>query len=88
MVSTEERLLAASPDVLALFAGNPFPNAPPETGASGALAVLVHHDGREARDRHVVAARTYLGLYAPVLEIGPDGKVVAVEIPEPLPPHP
>ena len=28
--STEERLLAGSPDVLALFAGNPFPQAPPQ----------------------------------------------------------
>ena len=52
--SAEERLLVGAPDVLALFAGNPFPDAPPKASARRVVAVLVHNSGREARDRHVV----------------------------------
>ena len=85
--STEERLLAGSPDVLALFAGNPFPQAPPKL----VRAVLWQYwftTMAEKRATGMWWRRQLLGLYAPVLEIGPDGKVVAVEIPEPMPPHP
>ena len=85
--STEERLLVSSPDVLALFAGNPFPQAPPKL----VRAVLWQYwftTMAEKRATGMWWRRKLLGLYAPVLEIGPDGKVVAVEIPEPLPPHP
>ena len=85
--STEERLLVSSPDVLALFAGNPFPQAPPKL----VRAVLWQYwftTMAEKRATGMWWRRKLLGLYAPVLQIGPDGKVVAVEIPEPLPPHP
>ncbi len=56
--STEERLLAGSPDVLALFAGNPFPAGATAAGSRRAMAILVHHAGREANHRNVVAAST------------------------------
>jgi hypothetical protein len=85
--STEERLLAGSPDVLALFARNPFPQAPPKQ----VRAVLWQYwftTMGEKRATGMWWRRQLLGLYAPVLQIGPDGKVVAVEIPEPMPPHP
>ncbi len=84
--STEERLLAGSPDVLALFAGNPFPQAPPKQ----VRAVLWQYwftTMAEKRATGMWWRRKLLGMYAPVLEIGPDGKVVAVDVPEPLPPH-
>ena len=55
--STEERLLAGSPDVLALFAGNPFPSSPAAADARRALAVLVHHASGEARHWNVVEAK-------------------------------
>ncbi len=85
--STEERLLAGSPDVLDLFARNPFPQAPPKQ----VRAVLWQYwftTMAEKRATGMWWRRQLLGLYAPVLEIGPDGKVVAVDIPEPMPPHP
>ena len=42
---------------------------------------------KEKRETGMWWRRKLLGLYAPVLEIGPDGKVAAVGVPEPLPPH-
>ncbi len=56
VVSAEERLLVNSHDVLALFNGDLFRRCPSEVRAHRDLAILVHLDGREARDRHVVAA--------------------------------
>jgi hypothetical protein len=84
--STEERLLAASPDVLSLFAGNPFPQAPPKQ-ARALLWQYWFTTMAEKRDTGLWWRRKLLGLYAPVLERGPDGKVTAVELPEPLLPH-
>ncbi len=84
--STEERLLAGSPDVLALFAGNPFPNGPPKQ----VRAVLWQYwftPMAEKRAAGLWWRRELLGLYAPVLEREPDGKIVAVQWPEPLRPH-
>jgi hypothetical protein len=84
--STEERLLDGAPDVLALFAGNPFPQAPPKQ----VRAVLWQYwftTMEEQRGTGMWWRRKLLGLYAPVLEREADGKVVVVEWPEPLPPH-
>ncbi|MGA2904102.1 MAG: lipase maturation factor family protein [Candidatus Korobacteraceae bacterium] len=84
--STEERLLASAPDVLALFAGNPFPQAPPKQ----VRAVLWQYwftTMAEKRATGMWWQRKLLGLYAPVLEREADGRVVVVEWPEPLPPH-
>ena len=84
--STEERLLAGAPDVLALFAGNPFPQAPPKH----VRAMLWQYWFTSMAEKHATGMwwrRNLLGLYGPVLEREPDGKVVVVEWPEQLPPH-
>jgi hypothetical protein len=82
--STEERLLAGSPDVLALFAGNPFPQAPPQQ----VRAVLWQYWFTTLAEKRATGMwwkRKLIGLYAPVLEKLPDGKVGVVQWPEPLP---
>jgi hypothetical protein len=84
--STEERLLAGAPDVLALFAGNPFPNAPPKQ----VRAVLWKYWFTTLAEKRATGMwwnRQLMGLYAPVLEHLPDGKAGVVQWPEPLPPH-
>ena len=84
--STEERLLAGSPDVLTLFAGNPFPDSPPKE----VRAVLWKYWFTTLAEKRATGMwwnRQLLGLYAPVLELLPDGKVGVVQWPEPLPPH-
>jgi hypothetical protein len=84
VVSTEERLLAGSKDVLALFDGNPFPNAPPKE----VRAVLWQYWFTSMAEKGATGMwwrREYIGVYAPVLERDADGKPVVVEWPEPLP---
>src|SRR6267143_4563505 len=54
VVRTEQSLLRGDVDVLLLFAGNPFPHAPP--GARRGLAILVHDARRKTFGRNVVAA--------------------------------
>jgi hypothetical protein len=85
--STEERLLAGAPDVLKLFAGNPFPNSPPKQ----VRAVIWQYWFTSLAEKQATGAwwrRELLGLYAPVLEREADGKVVVVAYPQPLPPRP
>ncbi len=86
VLSTEERLLAASPDVLALFAGNPFPHEPPKQ-VRAMLWQYWFTSLAEKRATGMWWRRELLGLYAPVLEREPDGKIVVVESPPPLPPR-
>lgn len=84
--STEERLLSNGHDVLQLFAGNPFADAPPKQ----VRAVLWQYwftSLEEKRRTGMWWRRELVGLYAPVLQIGPDGKLQVVEWPAPLPPH-
>jgi hypothetical protein len=84
--STEERLLAASPDVLALFAGNPFPDSPPKQ----VRAVLWRYWFATLAEKRATGMwwnRQLMGLYAPVLVRLPDGKAGVLQWPEPLPPH-
>jgi lipase maturation factor 1 len=83
---TEERLLSNDRDVLALFRGNPFPDAPPKY----IRAVLWQYwftSMQEKRQTGNWWRRQLLGLYAPVLLRQPDGKYGVVQWPEPLPPH-
>jgi hypothetical protein len=85
--STEERLLAGAPDVLALFAVDPFPQSPPKQ----VRAVIWQYWFTSLEEKRTTGAwwrRTLIGLYAPVLEREADGKVVVVAYPEPLPPRP
>ena len=84
--STEERLLAGAPDVLALFAANPFPDAPPKE----VRAVLWKYWFTTLAEKRTTGMwwnRQLMGLYAPVLERLADGRAGVVQWPEPLPPH-
>jgi hypothetical protein len=78
--NTEVRLLANDPDVLALFAGNPFPGEPPRE----VRAVLWQYwftTMAEKRAQGLWWRRQPMGLYAPVLERQPDGRIGVVEWP-------
>jgi hypothetical protein len=81
---TEMRLLTSDPDVLALFAGNPFPQQPPRQ----VRAVLWQYwfsTREEKRAQRLWWRREFLGLYAPTLEREPDGRIIAVAWPTDLP---
>ncbi len=80
VVSAEERLLAGNRDVLALFASNPFPDAPPKF----VRAVLWQYwftSFAEKRTTGVWWRREFRGLYAPTLTHRADGSLSAVEWP-------
>jgi hypothetical protein len=80
VIWTEERLLMNEPDVLALFAENPFAAAPPRQ----VRAVIYQYwftDERTKRDQGTWWRRELLGEYAPALEREPDGKIVMLDIP-------
>src|SRR5579862_7193260 len=77
VVWTEERLLTASPDVLALFQRNPFPGAQPQQ----IRAVIYQYwftDMKTKRATGMWWRRELLGSYAPSLEREPDGKIVVL----------
>ena len=83
---TEERLLANDPDVLALFASNPFANGPPRF----VRAVLWQYWFTSIAQKRATGdwwTRRLLGVYAPVLDRDDQGKVGIVSMPDPLPPH-
>ena len=86
VISAQERLLSGSADVLGLFAANPFPNGPPQQ-----VRIVVWQYWfttlAEKRATGMWWRRKLLGLYGPVLERQPDGRVGVVEAPQPLPPH-
>jgi lipase maturation factor 1 len=80
VVWTEERLLTASPDVLALFARNPFPGKEPQE----VRAVIYQYwftDMKTKRATGMWWRRELLGNYAPTLEREPDGKIVVLDAP-------
>ena len=75
VVQTEERLLRNDPDVLALFAGNPFATAPPKQ----VRAVIWQYwftDRAAKRKDGAWWRRELLGVYAPGLERTPEGRIV------------
>lgn len=75
VVLTEESLLHNEPDVLALFAGNPFSGAPP----TRVRAVIWQYWFTDRATRHKDGTwwrRQLLGLYAPPLQRSPDGRIV------------
>jgi hypothetical protein len=83
---TEERLLEDDPDVLALFRGNPFGQAPPRY----VRAVLWQYwftSMEEKRRSGNWWKRELIGLYAPELMRQPDGRFAVVQWPDELPPH-
>ena len=82
--NTEVRLLQNDKDVLALFAGNPFPNAPPQQ----IRAVLWQYWFTTMAEKRATGRwwrRQFLGLYAPALEREPDGRIVMIEVPNVVP---
>jgi hypothetical protein len=75
VVQTEERLLRNDPDVLALFASNPFVGTPPKQ----VRAVMWQYWFTNRATKHKDGTwwrREFLGVYAPTLERTPEGKVV------------
>jgi hypothetical protein len=82
---TEERLLEGSPDVLALFANNPFPQPPRQ------IRVLLWQywftSMPEKRDQGLWWRRQLLGNYAPTLGRDANGRIIAIEWPPELPPR-
>jgi hypothetical protein len=84
--NTEVRLLSNDPDVLKLFRGNPFADAPPKQ----VRAVLWQYwftTMAEKRSSGNWWRRELLGPYAPTIELQPDGKIGVVEMPPELTPH-
>jgi hypothetical protein len=78
---TEVRLLSNDPDVLSLFAGNPFSQAAPKQ----VRAVLWQYWFTTLREKRATGnwwRSEYLGLYAPTLELEPDGRIGIVNMPE------
>jgi hypothetical protein len=78
---TEQRLLEGDKDVLGLFAGNPFPQAPPQQ----VRAVLYQYwfsTPEEKRTQHIWWTRQYLGTYAPTIARQPDGRYAITAAPE------
>jgi len=81
---TEELLLENDRDVLELFAGNPFPDAPPRL----MRAVLWQYwfsSMEEKRNKGVWWRRQLIGDYAPTLMKLPNGKFGVVDEPAPNP---
>jgi lipase maturation factor 1 len=75
---TEERLLMNEPDVLQLFANDPFAAAPPKQ----VRAVIYRYyftDMKTKREQGLWWRRELLGNYAPVLERENDGKIVLLD---------
>jgi hypothetical protein len=80
VLQVEKSLLAGEPDVLALFAANPFPGQPPQQ----LRAILWQYwfsDWTEKRQQGVWWRREQIGLYAPTLEREADGKFLILAWP-------
>jgi hypothetical protein len=78
--NTEVRLLENEKDVLALFAGNPFSQAPPHQ----IRAVLWQYWFTTMAEKRATGKwwrRELVGLYAPTLERSADGEIKVVEWP-------
>ena len=82
---SKERLLAGDPDVLSLFAADPFAQPPREV-----RAVLWQYWFTSMEQKHATGdwwTRKLLGAYAPVLERDAQGGVTIVTMPDALPQH-
>jgi lipase maturation factor 1 len=74
VVKTEERLLRDEPDVLALFAGNPFPGKAPQSVRT-VIWQYWFTDLATKRKEGAWWRRELLGPYAPSLQRMPDGTI-------------
>ena len=77
---TEKHLLAGDKDVLALFAGDPFPDTPPRH-VRALLWQYWFTSMKEKRETGLWWKRESRGLYAPTLEMEPDGRLGVVDFP-------
>jgi hypothetical protein len=80
VVRTEMLLLQNDPSVITLFAGNPFAKAAPKQ----VRAVLWQYWFTDLKTKRATGAwwhREFRDLYAPVIELGPNGKIIAVQLP-------
>ncbi len=80
VVRTEALLLHGDSDVLSLFASNPFAKSPPKQ----VRAVVWEYWFTDLKTKRATGAwwrRELRGLYGPVIELGPDGKAVALQWP-------
>jgi hypothetical protein len=81
VLNVEERLLSGAPDVLALFATDPFPGHPPEQ----IRVVLWQYwftGWSEKRERGLWWRREQIRLYGPTLERTAGGKIAVLDIPD------
>ena len=80
VIHTEQNLLRGDADVLLLFAGNPFPHAPPRQ-----VRVVIWQywftTPAEKRTSGMWWRREQLGLYAPTLAREDDGRIVVLQWP-------
>ena len=86
VLRTERRLLSSDPDVLALFAANPFPHGPPRQ----VRAVLWEYwftTMREKNESGLWWRRQALGLYAPAIQLEADGRISVTQWPTALAPR-
>ena len=84
---TEELLLMNDPEVLTLFAGNPFATKAP-TQVRAVLWQYWFTDMATRRQQGLWWRRQDLGLYAPALERQPDGSMGVTAMPGTPPPQP
>ncbi|HEV2424537.1 MAG TPA: lipase maturation factor family protein [Terriglobia bacterium] len=80
VVRTEMLLLQNDPAVITLFGGNPFAKAAPRQ----VRAVEWQYRFTDLKTKRATGEwwrREFRGLYAPVLELGPNGKVIATQMP-------
>jgi lipase maturation factor len=81
VLQVEERLLSGEPDVLALFARDPFQGHPPEQ----IRVVLWQYwftNWTQKREQGLWWRREQVGLYAPTLERTPNGKIAVLAMPD------
>ena len=86
VLRTEQNLLRGDGDVLLLFAGNPFPHAPPRQ----VRAVVWQYwftTPAEKLSQRLWWRRQLLGLYAPTLERESDGRIAVLEWPPAMEPR-
>ena len=80
VVYTEERLLRNSPEVLELFAANPF-GTQPATRVRTVLWQYWFTDKKIRGETGLWWRRELLGNYSPALGIGEDGRIGTIEAP-------
>lgn len=88
VVWTEERLLQNSPDVLQLFAYDPFPRSSPPKEVRSVIYQYWFTSPEEKRKTGNWWRRELLGDYAPELVMQPNGRPAVIETPLANPPPP